>query len=300
MRPDRRAVVFGLGGAALTAAAKARAAEGEPMFRIGAIADPQFADRDDAPPRRFRLALKKFVAAVAELNRHDLSFVALLGDFIDGGWENFAPMLGAARATKHPWRFVLGNHDFNVADGEKPAVPALLGLPARHYAFDHGGWRFLVLDAGDLSTFAWPAGGAEDALGRKAHEEKYPEAKPWNGGIGEKQLSWLDGELARADAEGVPVTMMCHMPIHPGADDSTRMWNADEVLARIVPHPSAKLWLDGHEHDGGYAETAGLHFLNLKGMLDGEETAFAILEYYPGRIAVRGFGREESRSLELR
>lgn len=39
-------------------------------------------------------------------------------------------------------------------------------------------------------------------------------------------------------------------------------------------HPSVKLWLDGHDHDGNYGVRAGIHYLNLKGMLDTEETAY--------------------------
>ncbi len=270
------------------------------MFRIGAIADAQYADADDAPPRLFRWSLTKFAAAVADFNARDLSFVVHLGDFIDRDWRNYDAMLAAAKASKHLWRFVLGNHDFNVADDMKLAVPARLGLAARYYAFAQNGWRFIVLDGNDLSTYAWPKGSERDVLSRKIRDEKYPAAKPWNGGIGEDQQRWLDGQLSAADTDGAPVMLMCHFPIWPETDETILLWNARDMVALIEQHPSVKIWLDGHEHKGGYGEKAGIHYLNLKGMLDTEETAYAVIAFYAGRLEVCGIGREPSRTLHLR
>jgi len=38
--------------------------------------------------------------------------------------------------SKHPWRFVLGNHDFNVAEDRKHSVPVNLRMPTRYYGFE--------------------------------------------------------------------------------------------------------------------------------------------------------------------
>jgi manganese-dependent ADP-ribose/CDP-alcohol diphosphatase len=78
------------------------------------------------------------------------------------------------------------------------------------------------------------------------------------------------------------------------------LWNAAEVLAHIEPHPSVKLWLNGHDHPGGYVLRSGIHHLNLKGMLDAPQASYAVLSFHPGRIEVAGSGSEPSRSLALR
>lgn len=310
---NRRAVLFGLWGAAMAASAKAQGKT--PMFSIGAIADSQYADAPDAPPRFYRAALGKLERAVDDLNTRDLKFVAHLGDYIDRDWKSYETQRPVKAMLKHPWRFVLGNHDFNVENDKKMQVPGEQGLlscfnmqddpqpvcqQARFHAFEESGWRFIVLDGNDLSTYAWPAGSDKDKLSRKIHDEQYPDAKPWNGGIGAEQMAWLEGELCKADADGAPVMLLCHFPIWPEADPDIKLWNAAEVVALIEKHPSAKVWLNGHEHAGGYGVRAGLHYLNLKGMLDTEETSYAVIDFYADRLEVQGIGREPGRRLMLR
>jgi hypothetical protein len=44
---------------------------------------------------------------------------------------------------------------------------------------------------------------------------------------------------------------------------------------------------------------AGIHFLNLKAMLDTEQTAYATLDFYEDRVVVNGVGRQDSRVLSI-
>jgi hypothetical protein len=67
-----------------------------------------------------------------------------------------------------------------------------------------------------------------------------------------------------------------------------------------VPHPSVKLWLNGHNHDGNYGLVSGIHCVNLKGMLDTEETAYAVLAFHADHIALKGYGRQLDLTLALR
>ena len=39
--------------------------------------------------------------------------------------------------------------------------------------------------------------------------------------------------------------------------------------------------------------------LTLKGMVDTEKTAYAVIEVYPDRLAVKGFGRQTDREMPL-
>ena len=45
-------------------------------------------------------------------------------------------------------------------------------------------------------------------------------------------------------------------------------------------------------------QTLLVHYLTMKGMVDMKENAFAILTFHTDRIEVKGFGREESRTLK--
>ncbi len=193
---------------------------------------------------------------------------------------------------------MLGNHDFAVADDKKLLVPARLGMPARYYSFEQGGWTFVVLDGNDLSSYAWPAASAETAASMALHSEKYPAAPLWDGGLGEAQLRWLDKTLAAADAAGGKVMIFCHFPVYP--ENQHDLWNAPDVVALLETHPSVKVWLNGHNHDGNYGEKDGIHYLNLRGMLDTPETSYAVVDFYDDRIVVHGIGREQDFTLPLR
>jgi 3',5'-cyclic AMP phosphodiesterase CpdA len=269
-----------------------------PLFRVGAIADCQYADEDDNGARMYRRAPGKLRAAVDHFNRLDLDHVVHLGDFIDKDWASFDAQQPTVDALRAPWRFVLGNHDFAVDDDKKALVARRLGMPSRYYSFETHGWVFLALDGNDLSEYGWPAGSPELALSQRLHRERFPKAPDWDGGIGESQMRWIDKTLADAGRRGLKAVLYCHFPIFP--ENPHNLWNASEVTDLVVRHRCAKAWINGHNHDGNYGETAGLHCVNLKGMLDTPDSAYAVLDFHPDRIALNGFGRQPSLSLKLR
>lgn len=273
-------------------------AQSKPFFSIGAVADCQYADEVDEGKRMYRLAPGKLRDAIAAFNKLDLAFVVHLGDFIDRDWRSYDTILPIARASSHPLHFVLGNHDFSVADDKKLLVLARLGMPARYYSFEQQGWVFVILDGNDLSSYAWPEASPQTIASRKIHDEKYPAAPLWDGGLGEAQLRWLDQTLAAADAADKKVTIFCHFPVYP--ENPHNLWNASDVVALIEKHRSVKAWLNGHNHDGNYGEKNAIHYLNLRGMLDTPETSYAVIDFHDDRMVVHGIGREQDFTLPLR
>ncbi|MEJ2814572.1 metallophosphoesterase [Caulobacter sp. CCG-8] len=267
-------------------------------LRVGAVADCQYADQDDNGARMYRRSPAKLRAAVDHFNTLTLDHVVHLGDFIDKGWASFDAQQPAIDALRHPWRFVLGNHDFAVDDDKKALVAARLGMPARYYSFETRGWVFLALDGNDLSEYGWPAGSPELALSQRLHRERFPGAPDWDGGIGAAQLQWIDATLADAGRRGLKAALYCHFPIFPA--NPHNLWNATEVTDLVVRHRAAKVWINGHNHDGNYGETGGLHCVNLKGMLDTEETAYAVLDFGSDHLRLTGFGRQTNLRLKLR
>jgi predicted phosphodiesterase len=294
--PSRRQILTLAGGVAL-APRLARATPGGGV-RFGAIADCQYADEDDNGARMYRRSPGKLAEAVARFNGLDLDHVVHLGDFIDKGWASFDAQQPTLDASRHPWRFVLGNHDFAVDDDKKALVAKRLGMPGRYYSFEAGDWVFLALDGNDLSEYGWPAGSPELALSQRLHRELYAGAPDWDGGIGPTQLRWIDQVLASAERRGKKVVIYCHFPIFP--QNKHNLWNAAEVMALIEPRSAVKAWINGHNHDGNYGEHAEIHCINLKGMLDTEQTSYAVVALSADRLELQGFGRQDSLSLPLR
>ena len=174
-------------------------------FEIGLVADAQFADIDAKGTRFYRQSIGKLGAAVDHFNGRDLAFCVHLGDLIDREWKNFDEITKPLARSRHRWHQLLGNHDFDVLDEQKAGVPKRLGMAWRFGAFDHEGFRFVVLDTNDVSTYAHAAGthahaDAERELAR-AKTAKLRQAQPWNGAIGRAQLAWLDRTCAEAIAQ---------------------------------------------------------------------------------------------------
>lgn len=267
-----------------------------PLFSFGAIADCQYCD-GDSERRRYRLSPEKLQKCVDHLNTVELSFVVHLGDFIDKHWESFDVVVPIYQQLKAPHYHVLGNHDFSVADDKKLLVPERLGMPSRYHSFEREDWRFIIVDGNDLSLYAHPKGSErhkESVAVRETFEKKPPH---YNGGVGDGQIKWLRAEFKAAEATSQRVVLFCHFPIFP--KNGHNLWNDSEVTELLAEYSHIIAWINGHNHAGNYGEKDGIHYLTLKGMVDTEETSYAIIDVYSERLEVRGFGRESNRTLEI-
>ena len=268
-------------------------------FKFGVIADPQYADAPEKWGRYFRESLKKLSACIEELNRHDLEFTVTLGDLIERDFSSFDPVLKCYEKLKSEHRVVLGNHDFDVNDEDKGKVLKKVGLERGYYSFRRPGWRMVVLDGTEVSTYRYPEGdenhqrGAEvlDAMQRAGAVW----AQPWNGALSKSQLEWFESELKAAASAGERVIVCNHFPVMP-VDHPLNLWNADAVVEIIRRYPGVALLMNGHNHEGNYAVDKHCHYLNLKGMVETEtETAFAVVTCHNDHITVEGFGTEPDR-----
>ena len=271
--------------------------ENEP-FSFGVIADCQYSDHKTSGVRQYRDSPEKLQASVDQLNTLDLEFTVHLGDFIDKDWASFDVVEPIYSQLKMPAYFVLGNHDYSVADDKKALVHTRLGLPSRYYDFTVQGWRFVALDGNDVSFHAYPRDSAEYAAAEKYYTDNKIESPRWNGAIGDAQLKWLRGVLDDATAKGESVILMAHFPVYP--ENIHNLWNAKEIVALIDSYPCVKAYINGHNHSGNYGERSGVHYITFKGMVDTAENSFASMEVGPQEIHITGFGREENRTLTLR
>jgi 3',5'-cyclic AMP phosphodiesterase CpdA len=289
-----------LGAAAAPWLARAATDSG---FEIGLAADAQYADIPDKGTRFYRASLAKLDAAVAHFQGRDLAFCVHLGDLIDREWNNFDAIAARLQPSRYRWHQLLGNHDFEVLDAKKAAVPARLGMRWRYGSFDHGAFRFAVLDTNDVSTYAHAAGTPEQAAAAqelaRRQAAKVRQAKPWNGGLGAKQLAWFEDLCAVAKREGRRVIVLAHHPVFPANDHN--LWNAADVLAVLDRHPHVVAWLNGHNHAGAFGDYHGVPCVTLHGMVETAATnAFATARVLPDRLVITGHGREPSRELKFR
>lgn len=275
-----------------------------PVLRFGIIADPQYADI--APNltlgRHYRQSLVKLGRAIEVFNGRELHFVMTLGDIIDRNWESFDDVMPVYDRLRHPVHFLLGNHDFAVAEEHLCDVATRLGMPHRYHDFALAGWRFVILDGSDVSVFSTPDGDPrhEEATERLCALQVSGaiNAQTWNGSLGEEQVAWLEGVMETAENAGEQVLVLGHYPVYP--PNSHNMWDSERLIDLMTEYNCFRGYFCGHNHVGNFGEVAGRPFVTFKGMVDTEtENSFAIVSIFADRIEIEGFGREESRVLSL-
>ena len=280
----------------------ARAQEGGPAFRFGVIADPQYAPVPPRGTRYYANSLWKVQEAIADLNTRELEFVVTLGDIIDRHWSSFDHILPVYDQLEVPGHFVLGNHDYSVAADYLASVERIAGLERAYYDYTGGGYRFLVIDGNDISTFANAKDSeayaeAEERLA-KLQEAGAENAQSWNGTLSEAQFAWVEATLEDARAKGERVIVQGHYPIYP--KNRHNLWDDERLVELLTSYDNFALYMNGHNHAGNYGRIGNQHFVNLKGMVETPDTtAYSVVEVFDDRIEILGEGVEEDRTLAL-
>ncbi len=307
IKTSRRCLLQILAGAAIssqcTFASSSTSSPGKSLLQIGLVTDAQYADSPAKGSRFYRQSIEKLGTAVEHFNQYPLDFCIHLGDLIDHTWSSFDEISQPLKGCRHQLHHLPGNHDFDVLDEFKLRVPERLGMTARYSAFDMKGFRFILLDTNDHSTYAWPAGSAEVADAAKELERlksaSVKQAQSWNGGLRSAQLDWFEQNCREAMTSKKKVVVFAHHPVFP--DDIHNLWNADRVLAIIERYPSVVAWVNGHNHAGNFGMHSGVPFITLHGMVETADTnAFATASLHGDRIVITGHGREPSREILFR
>jgi len=268
-----------------------------PIFKIGLIADCQYADQGSKRNRFYRDCPEKLRAAANDFNQSELAFVVHLGDYIDTDWQSFDVVDAAAATLNVPIEHVLGNHDFFVAEHLKHKIPARMGLSSRYYSREYNNWRFIYLDGNDISLYAWSKTSAQYSANLEIYKTDYQHLKDWNGGIGNEQLNWIKEQLEQAQQKDQQVIFFCHFPIYPVGTHN--LWNAEQVLQLITQHDNVRAWINGHQHNGDYAHYQDIHFVTIAAMLDTPLNSYGELWFYSDHLYLKGSGRQSSFDLEL-
>lgn len=262
------------------------AAPGSVSF--GVVTDVHYAD---IPPRKVRpchLTLDKLREALARFNQRQLAFIIELGDFIDAdpGKLHDLDYLKAVRSVFEtfpgPRYYVLGNHCVWVLG--KEAFLAGCGLERSWYSFDYGPIHGVVLDACFTQDEAPYRPGAFD----------------WKDSwIPQAELNWLAEDLARAKDRTVLVF------VHQNLQNESLavgVKNAPQVRKVLEAAGNVFAVFQGHEHAGAYARINGIHYITLRGLIEGAEldsNSYGIVTISgPDRMRIEGFGKQPNLILE--
>lgn len=303
----------------------------KPLFSFGVITDIQYADIDDGKsflgvPRYYRHALEGSQRAVEAWNaKGDLSFAIHFGDIVDGYCPKersraaFEKVIGELEKFEGGKVYhVIGNHClYNLPRHELNSIfqiPTTEELQESYYSFSpHEGFLFVVLDGYDVSELGWPADHPHSKLAietlatRNPNEDKNsPEGLEgvarrfvkFNGGVGERQLQWLERTLEEASNASQQVVICCHLPLDPGATfPSTLLWNYDVVMAVVHKFSCVVACIGGHAHDGGHSvDSHGVHHHVLEAVLEcppGSD-AYGYIDIFDDRLSLHGTDRMAS------
>jgi len=287
-------------GMALTGATSAFAKnEEKPKFEFGIVPDAQYCDCEINGTRYYTNSLDKLMEAAQTFNSQEVDFTVQTGDLIDRNLSSFSDILPIYNTIEGPKYHVLGNHDFPVTTDE---VVDILGMKNQYYDFKFKNWRFVVLDTNDLSLYANPV----DSEKYQQAQEMYNSlkatneinAQTWNGGVSEEQLTWLRGVLEKASQRQEKVVVLSHMPVYP--ENNHNVWNDEAVIAELEAAGNVVAYFNGHNHAGNYGVKNGIHYVNLKGMVETDDTnSYSIVRVYKDRLEVDGYGREIDRILKI-
>lgn len=205
--------------------------------------------------------------------------------------------------TKHPG---LHNPMKDLAVISALTLPSASPFKSLNYTFQvNPGWRFISLDGYDVSLIA-SSSACRAALAKqiislhnpndlsistgwfKGLTKENMRYVPYNGGISQSQLSWLNDTLAACHINKEKAMIFCHQPIFSPNKPSSLIWNAEEVLSTLHQYPgTVVMWLAGHDHGGQSAvDEAGIHHIVPPAPIECEleDTAFGTVEVYDDHV----------------
>lgn len=275
------------------------------MIRIGLIADTQYCDCETKGSRFYRDALPKLDRAVSDLNKSDVQFTVHLGDLVDRDTPiSLEPILNSLSRLDQKVCITPGNHDYNgITDND--VLYKQLEMPASYYSFTHKGWRFIMLNTNEVSSYAniggTPFEAELNAMMKAIQENGRKNGASYNGGISKAQLQWLKQELDAAQQKDEKVMVFSHHPLYVSASPGLTALNDQEIVDLLTIYPCVKAGISGHHHPGDFATYKGIHFITTEGMVETEnENAYGILELTDDQIILKGIERTKSYTLNFR
>lgn len=277
----------------------------KPLATIGVVTDIHYyREKPVRINRYYTMSADKLAEAVDTFNAEKVDFTVSLGDTFDPDLAWFQDIDEQFARLDAPVYKLLGNHDCIAPYGspEENAVLEALGLENPYFSIVENGIRFIFIDGNDVSLMSTAEGTPErlDAEATRAAllEAGVPYAAEYNGKFSQKQLDWLNSELAAAHAEGEMVILFGHMPLMPRDIDAAQ-WDGAEIDALLQEYPEVNAVLTGHHHHGAHMESGHIQHYTFQGMIEGQQNHYAVVRIFKDRIEITGYGEQPSCTLKF-
>ena len=264
----------------------------QPDEIFGIFADCQYKNHITVGTREYKKSKGKLLEYKNIMNEKMPAGIINLGDFIDAGAESIDDLMLTYHSFKMPVYSVIGNHDFEAYKKNPQRIYQAMMIPKPYYTIEKDKWKLIFLDGNIMSLYAWKKGSKEYRQSKKYKKLIAKDSPEWNGGLGKKQLDWLENELKDANENNKKALLFCHFPIAP--EGIHNLWDSKKVLQLMNKYKCAKAWVNGHNHAGHYEEDNGKLYLTLKGMVEAGGNSFGLLKLYQNKIILEGYGRQDS------
>ena len=127
----------------------------KPLFSFGVIADVQYADKEPAGTRYYRLSVSKLKNALNAFRLDSVDFVITLGDLIDQDIRSYNPLLNIMDSSGLKFYHVSGNHDYSVDPEDKERLPQVYTQKPGYFAITHKDFRFIHRNYDILISIKW-------------------------------------------------------------------------------------------------------------------------------------------------
>lgn len=235
-------------------AATASGEEPDVAFRFAYVSDTHLYAR--GMTHRFARAVMKAVEDVNALDPQP-DFVLFGGDLAQlGRADELALGQQIIQELRSPIRMMVGEHDWYFDMGEK--WTEMFGPD--HYAFDHKGVHFVVLNSVVEKDF-WTVKGYTPAE-RMAIVSGLDDDRQSPFEVGEAQRAWLKADLAKVE-KTTPIIVFSHSPLYK----LYKPWNfwtddAEQVQAILAPFETVSV-IHGHTHQVLTNRIGNIHFHGL-------------------------------------
>ncbi|WP_161629890.1 metallophosphoesterase [Desulfogranum japonicum] len=293
-------------------------AQNTPLVRFGIITDMHHTNKPDTATRKYSASLDKGHIFIKTMEADKAKFIVELGDFVDTLAEQKDPQQNLQELEKQftsfsgPAYHVLGNHEFDNVTRElflSSITNQGIDKGQTYYSWDAGGVHFIVLDAGYTNTAP-----------HRAFDMNTPEDTFWtwkDAFIPEQETEWLKNDLK---ASNLPTIVFTHQTMDRVDEQDHNIKNASQIRKIFEDDGQVLAVFSGHDHQGGYSNIKGIHYIVLHGNVGVSDTRswletsssdgydkkadnqFSLIEVSNGNpsqytVTIHGYGRQPSYEL---
>ena len=262
------------------------------------IGDCHYSEKGNYSTRDCLGAKRKVCSIVDKLNERELDFVFSLGDLGDGHDISEAPeIVDAFSRCKHPVKYAIGNHDL-CRRGELEHME-LLKMPAPMYDFSVNGFRFIVLNAFEISRYSRDEKEREAYWNFRKNNPDVP-VQEWPGLYRESSWNALKTILDDSANKGEDVVIFCHVPVYdlsclrePGETEPVaRIIEYEKMLALLDSYSNVRAYIAGHYHPGGLSVRRGVVHKTVRSVCDFKEETYCLISIDEEKLRIFGKGME--------